>query len=117
VLAGDLDKASQQADIVEKLTPDSADLSALHGAIALRRGDLIGAKLEAEEALQRSPGHGAASTVLAGVYARSGKTAEAIATLDLSITHDQKSVPLRLLKIKRLLMPVSGMRRRRSAMS
>jgi|APTNR8051073442_1049403.scaffolds.fasta_scaffold05273_1 tetratricopeptide (TPR) repeat protein len=103
LLGNDLEKADEQAAILERLVPETPDLFALKASLALRRGRPHEAQLLSEGALTKDPAHIAAAMVLASALANQAETPAGLAVLDRTIEKNPDNTPARLLKIKLLL--------------
>ncbi len=75
--------------------PDDAGLLTVRGVARAMRGDLTGAQQDAEVAIARAPASADAATLLASLYQRQGRTAEAIDLLERAAAASPDDVELR----------------------
>ncbi|MFP2906280.1 tetratricopeptide repeat protein [Pyxidicoccus sp. 3LFB2] len=104
---GDLDKAEIYCDLGLEFAPESANLWANKGLIALYRGDTEKAKERLHQALRYDPEHREARLHLGAAHLEEGAYAQAREAFLLALKGDPKSVPARhglgvaLLKLNR----------------
>jgi len=107
VLAGALDLAVEQADQLSGPARDRADAKILFARIAASKGDLEGARVQLEGALEAEPSNMQALGLLASVSAATDLPG-ALALIDKGIEGAEDDRPLRLLRIQ--LLQQSGNR-------
>ena len=100
LMAGEIDRAEEKADLVLRLQSENADALALRGAVLLRRDRAADAQDVAETALGLEPANLAATSVLAGSLWAQGEEDQAFAVLDAYLEAHPTARPPRLLKLQ-----------------
>ena len=100
-LAGhQIDKASEEAILLEKLKPGSASALLLHGNVLFSRGKKSEGIEEIKQSLVKEPANYEAAAILSTLYLSQGNHAEALATLNRSIELHPKDIGLQRMKIQ-----------------
>ena len=100
-LAGrQLDKASEEAALIEKLKPGQAIAQLLRGDVLFFQGNKAEGIKEIKQALGKEPANYDAAVILSSLYLKEGNPAEALATLNQGIEAHPNDIGLRLLKIQ-----------------
>lgn len=102
MLSGELDKAREKANLVNRLAPDDLAVWVFEGALLLREGKKADALVMADRVLAKEPAHVDASGLKASILATEKNFSEALAVLSRSIEAHPDDVGMRLLKIRLL---------------
>ncbi len=100
--AGQLDKALAASDATRALSPDSAEVLALRGAVLFKLDDRAGAIDFANQALAKDPQNIDALVVLASERLQAGDAENAVKFLDRGLAGNEKNVALQLIKVQAL---------------
>lgn len=99
---GVMDKALAQSEIVQSLSPDTADALALRAAVMFKLNDNKAAVDLAQKALARNAKHVDALVVLASERLGADDAPGAIAFLDRALEGNERDVALQLIKVQAL---------------
>lgn len=100
VMANDLAKAGEHADVILAQEPASVDGKLIKSGIYLRSGDIEKAIAESESVLAMDSGNAAAAIILAGALTKKGHGAEALAVVENAIEKNPENKNLVRLKIQ-----------------
>ena len=95
-----LDKASEEAALLEKLQPGGVKAQALRGDILFLQGKKAEGIEELKQALGKEPSNYDTAVILSSLYLSDGNPAEALASLKQGIASHPQDIGLRLLKIQ-----------------
>ncbi len=98
--AHQLDKASEEADLLEKLKPGEAAALALRGDVLFAQGKKAEGIEAVRQAMEKEPANYDTAVILSSLYLGDGNHAEALAALDRGIGFHPQDIGLRLLKIQ-----------------
>jgi len=98
--ARQLDKASAEADALEKLKPGDALTLALRGDVLFAQGKKAEGIDVARQAMDKDPSNYDTAVILSSLYLADGNHAESLATLDRAIGLHSQEIGLPLLKIQ-----------------
>ena len=98
--ARQLDKASAEADALEKLKPGDALTLALRGDVLFAQGKKAEGIEVARQAMDKQPSNYDTAVILSSLYLADGNHAESLATLDRAIGLHPQEIGLPLLKIQ-----------------
>ena len=98
--ARQLDKASAEADALEKLKPGDALTLALRGDVLFAQGKKAEGIELARQAMDKQPSNYDTAVILSSLYLADGNHAESLATLDRAIGLHPQEIGLPLLKIQ-----------------